>query len=148
MSTATLGVTTPPGKPIDSKNIIVSNLKSQITFDYDSSSLKPLAPLVQVSFSEEGNLQVSAVVFIGALETPSLSAVNQEYVISDSGETQLDFFIIYDAPEKSYQTFNAYRVDFIVENPPADLVQIETFVWDSDPITSRGSVTPVIGGGR
>jgi hypothetical protein len=143
MSTTTLSVTTPPGQPINRNLIKITNLNSQIEFDYNSTSLKPLTPLVQVSFSPEGNLQVSAVVFVASSETPNLSAVNQESVISDSGETQLDFFIIYDAPEQSYQNFNAYRVDFIIENPPADLVQIETFLWDSDPVTSRGTVTPV-----
>ena len=147
MSTTTLSVTTPPGQPINRSLINITNLNSQIEFNYNSTSLKPLAPLVQVSYGPNRNLQVSAVVFIAASETPNLSAVNQESVISDSGETQLDFFIIYDAPEQSYQTFNAYRVDFIVENPPADLVQIETFLWDSDPVTSRGVVTTVDGGG-
>lgn len=145
MSTSILSVTTPPGVPIDQTLVNITNLNSQIEFDYNSSSIKPLPPLVQVSFSAEGNLQVSAVVFVASSETPNLSAVNQESVISDSGETQLDFFIIYDAPEQSYQTFNAYRVDFVVENPPSDLVQIETFLWDSDPVTSRGTVTGVQG---
>ncbi|PWH84369.1 hypothetical protein DIS18_07490 [Algibacter marinivivus] len=147
MSINTLEVTTPPGQAIDPSNVSVKPLNSEITFNFNSSSLKPLSPLVQVSYSPEGDLQVSAVVFIASSETPSLSAVNQESVISDSGETQLDFFIIYDAPEVSYQNFSAYRVDFIIENPPADLVQIETFLWDSDPVTSRGTVTPVGGGG-
>lgn len=143
MSTNTLSVTVPPGQAIDPSNVKITSLNSEITFDYNSSSLKPLTPLVQVSFSPEGNLQVSAVVFVASSETPNLSAVNQESVISDSGETQLDFFIIYDAPEQSYQTFSAYRVDFVVENPPSDLVQIETFLWDEDPVTSRGTVTSV-----
>ncbi len=146
MSTTTLSVTTPPGEPINQSLIKITNLNSQIEFDFNSTSLKPLTPLVQASFSPEGNLQVSAVVFVASSEKPNLSAVNQESVISDSGETQLDFFIIYDAPEQSYQTFNAYRVDFIVENPPSDLAQIETFLWDSDPVTSRGTVTDVTGG--
>lgn len=146
MNATNLSVTVPPGQPIQSK-VSITPLNSEITFAYNSTSLKPLTPLVQASFNPEGDLQVSAVVFIASSEVPSLSGVNQESVISDSGETQLDFFIIYDAPEKSYQTFSAYRVDFVIENPPADLVQIETFLWDEDPVTSRGTVTPVEQGG-
>lgn len=141
MNTTNLSVTAPPGKAIKSSNVQIKKLDAQISFAFNSDSVKPFSPLVQTSFSEEGNLQVSAVVFVASSEDPKLSAVNQESVISNSGETQLDFFIIYDAPEKSYQSFNAYRVDFIVESPPQDLVQIQTFLWDEDPVASRGTVT-------
>lgn len=143
MNTTNLRVTTPPGKPINRRNISIKKLDAQIDFSFNSNSLKPLQPLVQASFSPEGNLQVSAIVFIASSEIPSLSGVNQESTVSDSGETQLDFFIVYDAPEKSYQTFDAYKVDIIVENPPADLVQIETFLWDEDPASSRGTKTKI-----
>lgn len=143
MNTTNLSVTTPPGKPINRRNISIKKLDAQINFSFNSNSLKPLQPLVQASFSPEGNLQVSAIVFIASSEIPSLSGVNQESTVSDSGETQLDFFIVYDAPEKSYQTFDAYKVDIIVENPPADLVQIETFLWDEDPASSRGTKTKI-----
>lgn len=147
MNATNLSVTAPPGKAFEGK-VTITPLNSEITFAYNSTSLKPLAPLVQTSFNPNGDLQVSVVVFIASSEVPSLSGVNQESVISDSGETQLDFFIIYNAPEKSYQTFSAFRVDFIVENPPADLVQIETFLWDEDPVTSRGTKTDVKRGGN
>ncbi|MGC6431722.1 MAG: hypothetical protein ACON5F_11820 [Jejuia sp.] len=143
-----LSVTVPPGEPIAKSNIKVQKINSQIEFSFNSSSTKPLSPLVQISFDKKGNLQVSAIVFIPTSETPNLSNINQEYVISDSGETQFDFFIIYNAPEVSSQTFQGYKVDFVLENPPKDLVQIETFIWDEDPETSRGTVTPVEKGGN
>lgn len=140
MNTTNLSVTIPPGQPIEKSNINIQKLDAEISFAFDSTSVKPFSPLVQVSYSESGNLQVSAVVFVASSEEPKLSAVNQESVISNAGEAQLDFFIIYDAPEKSYQTLDAYRVDFIVENPPKDLAQIQAFLWDEDPVSSRGTV--------
>ncbi|OEJ99241.1 hypothetical protein A8C32_08720 [Flavivirga aquatica] len=144
MSTQDASIKKPPGRPINSKNVTVTPLDSQISFSYNSTTIKPLQPLVQVSFSPDRKLQISAVVFIASsIERAEISSVNQESVISDAGETQLDFFIIYDAPEVSYQTFNAYRVDFVIENPPEDLAQIETYLWDEDPVTSRGTVTTV-----
>ena len=143
MNTTILGVTTPPGQPIEKSNITIQKLDAQISFAFNSKSLKPFSPLVQASYNELGHLQVSAVVFIASSEEPNPSGVNQQSVISDEGETQLDFFIIYDAPEISDQIFNAYRVDFIVENPPKGLTQIETFLWDEDPVSSRGTKTKV-----
>ncbi|ALJ05110.1 hypothetical protein APS56_08220 [Pseudalgibacter alginicilyticus] len=143
MNTTILSITTPPGQPIKKNNIAFQKLDAQINFAFNSESIKPFSPLVQASYSSDSNLQISAVIFIASSEEPNFSGVNQESVISDEGETQLDFFIIYDAPEKSNQIFNAYRVDFVVENPPKDLEQIQTFLWDKDPVSSRGTKTKV-----
>jgi hypothetical protein len=143
MSTDTLNTKKPPGTQINPKNVTITPLSSQITFSFNSTSIKPLPPLVQVSFSPNGNLLVSNIVFIAASENAVITSVYQESVISDEGTTQLDFFIDYDAPEESFQTFNAFRVDLIIENPPSDLEQIETFLWDEDPESSRGTITKV-----
>ena len=145
MSTDTMATKTPPGTQINPKNVTITPLNSQISFSYNSTSVKPLPPLVQVSFSPDGNLQVSNIVFIAASENAVITSVYQESVISDEGTTQLDFFIDYDAPEESFQTFNAFRVDFVIQNPPSDLQQIETYLWDEDPVSSRGTVTEVQG---
>lgn len=143
MSTDTLNTKTPPGTQINPKNVTITPLGSQITFSFNSTSVKPLPPLAQVSFSADGNLLVSNIVFLPASENAVITSVYQESVISDEGTTQLDFFIDYDAPEESFQTFNAVRVDLIIENPPADLEQIETYLWDEDPESSRGTITEV-----
>ncbi len=145
MNTTNLCTTPPPGIPVENKNIRIQKLDAQISFGFtiNSSSEKPFSPLVQVSYDSTGNLQVSAVVFVAASEKPNFSGVNMQSVISSSGEKELDFFIIYDEPEERYQNFEAYRVDFIVENPPEDLAQIQTFLWDEDPVSSRGTVTTV-----
>ncbi len=143
MSTDTLNTKKPPGTQIDPKNVTITPLSSQITFSFNSTSIKPLPPLVQVSLNPDGNLQVSNIVFIAASENAIITSVYQESVISDEGTTQLDFFIDYDAPEESFQTFNAFRVDFVIENPPSDLQQIETYLWDEDPVGSRGTITEV-----
>ncbi|MFI1771967.1 hypothetical protein [Thalassobellus citreus] len=146
MNTPNLCTTAPPGEPISASDIIVKKkLEAQISFGFvtNSSSEKPFSPLVQVSYGDSGNLQVSAVVFVAASEKPNFSGINKQFVISSSGEKELDFFIIYDEPEERHKVFDAYRIDFIVENPPEDLVQIQTFLWDEDPIASRGTTTDV-----
>lgn len=140
MKTTNVSLVAPPGEPIDQSNIRIQKLDdTQISFAFNSTSVKPFSPLVQVGYAKNGNLQVSAVVFVASAENPDFSGVNYQSVISDSGEPQLDFFLIYDAPEKSYQSFDAYRVDFIMENPPENLDQVQTFLWDEDPVSSRGT---------
>tara|TARA_R110002050_G_scaffold184989_3_gene318782 strand:- start:12649 stop:13089 length:441 start_codon:yes stop_codon:yes gene_type:complete len=143
MNTTSLSVTPAPGIPIDESKIRIQKLDAQISFAFNSASVKPFSPLVQVSYSKAGALQVSAVVFVASSQYPNFSGVNQQSVISSSGELELDLFIIYDEPEKRYQNFDAYRIDFIVENPPEGLVQVQTFLWDEDPVSSRGTTTKI-----
>ncbi|MEP1487677.1 MAG: hypothetical protein ABJK28_04560 [Algibacter sp.] len=143
MNTTSLSITAPPGQPIDQENVSIEALNVTFSFAFDSGSLKPLQPLVQAMYNEAGALLVSAVVFIDASEEPNISGVNWESVISDAGEAQLDFFITYNADELSSKTFKGYRVDFIIENPPEGLEQIQTYLWDEDPVSSRGTKTKV-----
>ncbi|MCB4799906.1 hypothetical protein [Neotamlana laminarinivorans] len=139
----------PPGKPIKSHQIETLNLNSTIEFSFNSSSEQPLQPLVQAIFNENNELQVSAVVFIASEENFNFKGVNFQSVISGDGTRQVDFFILYDDPEVSSEKFNVYRVDFRVKKDklPQNLGQIEVFLWDEDPVTSRGTVTPVHGSG-
>ena len=131
----------PPGKPLSKNNIVITKLDASISFSFDSTSVIPLSPVVQTSFNGDA-LQVSAVVFIpSAIENPNFNVINKKRITLFSGEDQLNFYITYDDEEISSQTFNAYRVDFTVKNPPRNLVQIQTFLWDEDPVTSRGTRT-------
>lgn len=131
----------PPGKPISKNNIAITKLDASISFSFDSTSVIPLSPVVQASFNGDA-LQVSAIVFIPSkIENPNFDVINKKRITLFSGENQLNFYITYDNEEVSSQTFNAYRVDFTVKNPPRNLVQIQTFLWDEDPVGSRGTRT-------
>ncbi|GAA4237007.1 hypothetical protein GCM10022291_22800 [Postechiella marina] len=141
MEVTTLSVSNPPGQPLAQSNLKIRKLEAQINFAFNSTSIKPFSPLVQASFGITGDLQISAVVYLASCESPQLSAVNQESIILNSDKTQLNFFIVYDALEKSNQTFDAYRIDFIVKNPPKDLVQIQTFLWGKESMASGGTIT-------
>lgn len=141
MEVTTLSVSNPPGQPLAQSNLKIRKLEAQINFAFNSTSIKPFSPLVQASFGITGDLQVSAIVYLASSESPRLSAVNQESIVFNSDKTQLKFFIIYDAQEKSNQTFDAYRIDFIVKNPPKDLAQIQTFLWSEEFMTSSATIT-------
>lgn len=129
-STSTIIV--PPGKEITSS---FKSLNSVIEFTR-ARPTEPLQPLVQ-AYYENGTLQVSAVAFIDVAQN-----IESISVFYDDLQKTPTFFITYTAPETEASEFMAYQVNFTIEmeNKPE---AIETFVWDEDPRTSRGTYTTV-----
>lgn len=122
----------PPGKEISSNFV---PLNSVIDFTRDRPT-EPLPPLVQ-AFYENGVLQVCAVAFIDASQN-----IETMSVFYDDSQKMPTFYVTYTAPETEASEFKAYQVNFTIElqNKPE---VIETFVWDEDPRTSRGTYTTV-----
>lgn len=143
----------PPGELIKTFNNQPNASEQPISFSFASSTV-PFSPLVQAKYDNKGRVRVSCVVFIasdgnGDPVSPNFTGVNLQSVISGDGTRQLDLFIMYDDEERASDKFYAYNVDFKipVELIPKNLSQIEVFLWDVDPVTSRGTVTPVQGSG-
>lgn len=128
-STSTL---VPPGKIIASDFI---SLNSIIGFTRPRST-EPLQPLVQ-AYYQNGMLEVSAVAFIDASQ--QIESISVYY---DDSQRTPNFYITYTAPETEASEFMAYQVNFTIEVSSQPEV-IETFVWDEDPRTSRGTYTTV-----
>lgn len=125
-------IVTPPGVEISSD---FKSLNSTIQFTRPRST-EPLQPLAQ-AYYENGNLEVSTVAFINASQ--KIQSISVFY--DDSQETPT-FYITYTAPETKASEFMGYQVNFTIElaNKPE---VIETFVWDEDPLNSRGTTTTV-----
>ena len=125
-------IVTPPGVKISSD---FKSLNSTIQFTRPRPT-EPLPPLVQ-AYYENGNLEVSTVAFIDASQKIDLISIFYD----DSQETPT-FYITYTAPETKASEFMGYQVNFTIElaNKPE---VIETFVWDEDPLNSRGTTTTV-----
>jgi hypothetical protein len=111
------------------------SLSSQINF-IKQRPTTPLPPLVQ-TYYENGSLQVCAVIFIDASQT-----INNVDVYYDDTEEQPIFYATYNAPETTASEFNAYQVNFDIDlqNQPKTII---TYVWDEDPVGSRGTTTTV-----
>ncbi len=142
-------ISIPPGVHVKEKKFSKNGI---ITFA-DKRPFIPLPPLVEVYLSHKQHIKVSTVFFIDAaikgLNADSF-AIYQEFSISDSGTPQLQFFISYDAVATEAKDFQAYQISFkaVDENLPpdvsfADIKTIQTFIWDTDPVSSRGTVTNV-----
>lgn len=138
-------ISIPPGIQIPSKTFTESGA---ISFT-NKRPKTPLQPIVEVYLDSNNNIQVSTVFFIDAairgLNASSFT-IFQDYSISETGEPRLQFFISYDAVETETTNFQAYQISF--QSLPTvflnkDITTIQTFLWDTDPISSRGTVTTV-----
>lgn len=131
-TTNSVSTLVPPGKKINSD---FKSLDNVIEFTRARSS-EPLQPLAQ-AYYENGILEVSAVAFIDKSQT-----IESIVVYYDNSQKQPTFYITYDAPETGASEFMAYQVNFSIELQTKPEV-IESFVWDEDPRTSRGTYTTV-----
>ena len=128
----------PPG--VELKNISFNATEQQITFK-NNRSITPLPPLVQANFDIEESISVSAVCFLDAQQ--DISSVQ---VYWDGNVLKPDFYIAYNIKNNEVKKFTAYEVNFTLTKEELLGVKpetIEVFVWDKDPITSRGTVTTV-----
>jgi hypothetical protein len=137
----------PPGELLPVK--LDSNSVGKIKFPERTNRML-LSPLVEAYFTKEKELLVRAVVFIAKKEDEDLDfRIYQNCYIDLEGNPQLQFFVAYDLIETKDTTFFVYEVDFTVSSIPygpealSKIKKIETFLWDIDPVTSRGTVTTV-----
>jgi hypothetical protein len=141
----------PPGLVID---VNVAESRGRISFP-EKKSKSLLSPLIEARYSDNGNvrkLTISAVVFISTNELEKLTLkVYQNSYANIEGIPQLQFFIAYDLKENEASEFDIYEITFDAKNIPFDgglsqIKKIETFLWDVDPVASRGTVTTVQAG--
>ncbi|AYN05126.1 MULTISPECIES: hypothetical protein [unclassified Flavobacterium] len=138
----------PPGVCIES---IDARPIGSVSFP-ENRSKALLPPIVQASFeNNKEKLVVQAVVFIAEDEQTDLClSIYQNCYVNIEGIPQLQFFVCYDMVETVAKEFNVYEVTFYADPIPFDdfsqIKTIVTFLWDVDPIGSRGTVTTVQAG--
>jgi hypothetical protein len=81
-----------------------------------------------------------------------LFTVYQYFCLGNEGKPQLQFYIAYNQKSDPTDVYNYGQLSFSVTNASledigltiADIYSIQTFMWDVDPKTSRGTVTTVL----
>lgn len=136
----------PPGKIIKKYSNEVSI--GQINFK-NKHSKTPLQPLIEAYLSEDNNkILLSTIVFLdAAISLPSFDI----YMNYDFGSIiPCKIYVSYDYKETRAKTFKAYELNFELDSGMipekvkiSDIKMIMAFLWDSDPIASRGTVTNV-----
>jgi len=141
----------PPGKCIKkaSKNKLT---QKPLNFPENASQI-PFPPTVQATFIDSETLQVRAVFLVSnntALNNDKLDfMIYQNWYVDLDGKRQLQFFITYDIDDAVSKDFDVYEISFKAEKEPygedafKNVNIIQTFLWDVDPETSRGTETAV-----
>lgn len=118
-------------------------------------SVEILSPYVEAYYDANKNiLSINAVVYVDHTKVINEIldySIFQNTFIDLDGNPQLQFFIVYDMPEELSEDLVIYEIIF---NASADnfigglskIKQIQTFLWDVDPVASRGTVTNVQSG--
>jgi hypothetical protein len=140
----------PPGvRIVDS---LPSEPSGSISFP-DNRSKGLLPPIVDARFkNNKKKLLIRAVVFIAKGQNTLDFSIYQNCYVDIEGVPQLQFFVAYDMTEYEGIEFDMYEVSFDADPIPfidhfSQIITIQTFLWDTDPITSRGTETNVQSGG-
>lgn len=129
----------PPGTVFLRKitNFEKGNLISPST----QTTVTPLAPS-NVSAIENGTIiTITATVFIDAADqVTSLDIyLTEELINGDTQGVYIDYNYLEEIPESLYP----YTFSFDIENPTNSITKIESYLWDEDPVGSRGTITTV-----
>ncbi|MDX6190024.1 hypothetical protein SGQ83_11745 [Flavobacterium sp. Fl-318] len=139
----------PPGKSLGPK-VKLDKLTS-VTFP-DNQTNALLSPVVQATLVDKKKLLIKAVVFIAPEEQNGLDFdIYQNCYVDIEGKPKLQFFVCYDLKDVVGKIFDIYEVSFEAKQIPfegglSQIKTIETFLWDVDPIASRGTETNVQAG--
>ncbi len=154
MTTSTCNIILPPGNILNTPVL----LKSAGKISFTNNPEQPLLPHVEAYRNKDESIAIRALVFINSsAENPELK-ISQLFSINSSGKGQLQFFIHCDVEEierlmgeNTKGEYYAYTVEFTTQdtyNFPygiglEHIEVVQTFLWNIDPKTSRGTETVV-----
>lgn len=146
----------PPGTPVLLSDNSLTTVGT-IAFNNQLDSTELLPPLVQASLNDAGVFNVSAIIYVDASITHLESFfVTGLYNLSSIGKPQFQFYISANLNAGSTNPigtthFTGFQINFeaptglLPDNVTlSEIRTVETFLWDKDPKTSRGTVTNVI----
>jgi len=147
----------PPGD--SHREITEIHQSGDITIPHSFNETPPLVPHVRVT-KKDNNIAVEAIIFIDSTISNPKLIVSQLLSVSIAGEYQLQFFIHCSEDEierlrenRSRISYKAFTVKFDTKNTTinfpegvtlAHVKTTQTFLWNIDPETSRGTETSVL----
>lgn len=117
-------------------------------------TIKPLAPAVSAQFNEGArSITVQSTVLIdAAVDIDTLDIYQGQAVVDRSGEAPvvtIPVYVAYTYQEEIPASLYPYSLSFQIESDPSSGIptsqinQVEAFLWDEDPVGSRGTRTTV-----
>ncbi|WP_445457017.1 hypothetical protein [Flavobacterium sp. HNIBRBA15423] len=146
---------------IEIKEVKVNNLGFQISFPNPRHN-KPLPTIAEVAINDNNEMEISIVVFVSKntdISSDDLCVI-QDFSYTNDKMPYANFYVCYDIAPEPCSAFNVFQLTFNAINSPEgytpngtlpvmpdpnilDLKEIVSFLWDEDPVGSRGTVTTV-----
>lgn len=139
---STIETMLPPGTVFLTK--VINLQKGAIISPSIQTTIKPLPP-ANVTAIEKGTvITVTATVYIDAADdVKSLDVyVTESLIDGDTQGVYFDYNYIEEIPTALYP----YTFSFDIQDPTNSIKKIESYLWDEDPVSSRGTETEVKGG--
>lgn len=139
---STIETMLPPGTVFLTK--VINLQKGAIISPSTQTTIKPLPP-ANVTAIEKGTvITVTATVYIDAADdVKSLDVyVTESLIDGDTQGVYFDYNYIEEIPTALYP----YTFSFDIQDPTNSIKKIESYLWDEDPVSSRGTETEVKGG--
>ncbi len=103
-------------------------------------TIQPLPPANVSAVLNHDIITVTATVYIDAADNLNSLDIYTGNTINNG---QLDVYIDYNYQEEIPDSLYTYTFSFQIPDTQNNIQTIKAFLWDEDPIGSRGTVTPV-----
>lgn len=111
------------------------------------SGVTPLAPQLVTATDTNGVITVSMAVYIDVDDSINSLAIYEKPTVDTTGNgvttTTKPLYVVYDCPEYDTGLLYEYIFSFTISDSNNSIDVIETYLEDTDPVTSRGTVTTV-----
>lgn len=140
--------------PNTRKIATVTPTKGSIISPSTQRTIKPLAPTISAQFNEgETSITVQSTVLIdAAADISTLDIFQGPPVVNRDTETPVitvPLYVAYTYQEEIPESLYPYSLSFQFQTDPSsgiptsEVTQVEGFLWDEDPVGSRGTTTIV-----
>ncbi len=152
----------PPGVPVQNISQVVN--EGVIHFKAGNTNNSSLSPINGVTFNynekdpSQSTIGISVFFMVDQalyekyINNSLVFTVYQYFCLGNEGQPQLQFYITSNYQNGNTDIYNYGQLQFLVTNDSlksigltvADIFSIQTFMWDLDPKTSRGTITTVL----
>ncbi|GAB1857717.1 hypothetical protein MHTCC0001_25540 [Flavobacteriaceae bacterium MHTCC 0001] len=119
------------------------NVTSSGTSSKTQPTIQPLPPDNVSATLNHSIITVQVTVYIDAADNLTSLDIYKGNTVTNG---LLKVYIDYNYPEEVPVSLNTYTFSFQIPDTNNNITTIESYLWDEDPIGSRGTITEVTGG--
>lgn len=131
--------------PNTTKLTTITNLnKGALITPSTQTTVTPLPPDNVTAIQTNNLIAVTAKIYIDAAD--NLTGLDIYAANSLKAGGIQDVYVVYNYEEEVPLALYPYTISFSIDNSAGEIHKIESYLWDEDPVSSRGTVTDITGG--